>query len=104
MFKCKSKVQWDTLTSVRIATSLSLQTINAREGVEKGEPPCIACGNVNWYSHYERWHGDAIKKLEIKPPYHPAISLLGIYLKETKMEKDTHIPLFIAALFTITRT
>ena len=44
------------------------------------------------------------KKLEIKPPYHPAISLLGIYLKETKMEKDTCSPVFIAALFTIART
>ena len=30
--------------------------------------------------------------------------LLGIYNKETKIEKDTCIPLFIAALFTIART
>ena len=34
----------------------------------------------------------------------PAISLLGIYPEETKIEKDTYIPLFIAALFTIART
>ena len=44
------------------------------------------------------------KKLGIKPPYDPAIRLLGIYPEETKIEKDTYIPLFIAALFTITRT
>ena len=45
-----------------------------------------------------------LKKLGIKPPYDPAIPLLGIYHEETKVEKDTCIPLFIAALFTIVRT
>ena len=44
-----------------------------------------------------------LKKLGIKPPYDPAIPLLGIYPEETKVEKDTYIPLFIAALFTIAR-
>ena len=43
-------------------------------------------------------------KLGIKPPYDPVIPLLGIYPEETKIERDTYIPLFIAALFTITRT
>ena len=41
------------------------------------------------------------KNLGIKLPYDPAIPLLGIYPEETKMEKDTCIPLFIAALSTI---
>ena len=45
-----------------------------------------------------------LKKLGIKLPYDPAIPLLGIYPEETKTEKDTCIPLFIAALFTIART
>ena len=45
-----------------------------------------------------------LKKLGIKPPYDPAISLLGIYPEETKIERDICIPLFIAALFTIART
>ena len=45
-----------------------------------------------------------LKKLGIKPSYDPGIPLLGIYPKETKIEKDTCIPLFIAALFTIART
>ena len=45
-----------------------------------------------------------LKKLEIKAPYDLAIPLLGIYPEETKTEKDTGIPLFIAALFTIART
>ena len=45
-----------------------------------------------------------LKKLGIKPPYDSAIPLLGIYPEETKTEKDTCIPLFTAALFTIART
>ena len=44
------------------------------------------------------------KKLELKPLYDPATPLLGIYPEETKIEKDTCIPLFTAALFTIART
>ena len=34
------------------------------------------------------------KKLGIKPPSDPAIPLLGIYLEETKIEKDTLYPIF----------
>ena len=45
-----------------------------------------------------------LKKLGIKPPYDPAIPLLGIYPEETKIEKDMCTPLFIAAVFTIART
>ena len=44
-----------------------------------------------------------LKKLGIKPSCDPAIPLLGIYSEETKIEKDTCIPLFIAALFTIVK-
>ena len=43
-------------------------------------------------------------KIGIKPPYDPAIPLLGIYSEENNIEKDICIPLFIAALFTIART
>ena len=42
-----------------------------------------------------------LKKLGIKPPYDPVIPLLGIYPEETKIEKDTCIPFFTAALITI---
>ena len=41
-----------------------------------------------------------LRKLGIKPPYDPAIPLLGIYPGEVRVEKDTCIPLFITALFT----
>ena len=42
-----------------------------------------------------------LKKLGIKPQYDPAIPFLGIYPEETKIERDTCIPLFIAEWFTI---
>ena len=45
-----------------------------------------------------------LKKLEIKPPYDPAIPLLDIYPEETQSERETCIPLFIEALLTIART
>ena len=71
---------------------------------------CIVGGNVNWYSHYGRWYGDSLK-----PPYDPEIPLLGTKTEETdfeknwftlrkpKLKKNTCIPLFTAALFTIAR-
>ena len=37
-------------------------------------------------------------------PYDPAIPLLGIHTKETRSERDTCTPMFIAALFIIART
>ena len=45
-----------------------------------------------------------LKKLGIKPPYDPAIPLLGIYPEETRVEKDACILLFTAALFKLART
>ena len=45
-----------------------------------------------------------LKKLGIKPPFDPAIPLLGICPDETKIEKDTHTPIFIEALCTMART
>ena len=44
------------------------------------------------------------KKTGTKPSYYPAIALLSIYPEETKIEKDTCIPFFIATLFAIPRT
>ena len=45
-----------------------------------------------------------LKKLGMKQPYDLAIPLLGIYPEETKIERDTGIPVFTAALLTIART
>ena len=47
-----------------------------------------------------------LKKLKMELLYDPAISVQGIYLKETKTlcQKDTCTPVFRAALFTIAKT
>ena len=41
-----------------------------------------------------------LKKLEIELPYNPEIPLLGIYTKETRIERDTCTPMFITAQLT----
>ena len=45
-----------------------------------------------------------LKKPGITLPYDPAIPLLGIHTKETRIERDTCTPVFIAALSIIART
>ena len=45
-----------------------------------------------------------LKKLEMELPYNTEIPLLGIHIEETRIERDTCTPTFIAALFTTART
>ena len=45
-----------------------------------------------------------LKKLQIELSYDPAIPLLDIHTEETRIERDTCTPVFIAALFIIART
>ena len=47
-----------------------------------------------------------LQKIKNQLPYDSAIPLLGIYLKEMKpgYQKDILIPMFIATLFTVTKT
>ena len=61
-------------------------------------------GTANRYSQLWRTWWRFLKKLEIELPYDPAIPLLGICTKETRIERDTCTPIFTAALFTIART
>ena len=44
------------------------------------------------------------KKLDIELPYDSAIPPMGIHTMETRIERDTCTPIFIAALSTIART
>ena len=44
-----------------------------------------------------------LKKLELELPHDPAIPHLGTHTKETRSERDTCTPMFIAALFIIAR-
>ena len=58
-------------------------------------------GNVAWSQGRTVWR--VPKKLEIELPYNPAIPLMGIHTEETRIERDTCTPVFIAALFIIAR-
>ena len=65
----------------------------------------VDVGNIILLDKNKFFCNDIIQDAPIlKLPYDSAIPLLGIYPEETKIEKDTYIPLFIAALYTIART
>ena len=72
--------------------------------MEKKETSYNVGGSVNWCSHCEEQYEASLKKLKIELPYDPAIPLLGINLEKTMDRKDTCTSIFIAALFTITKT
>ena len=72
--------------------------------MEKRVPSYTVGGNVNWYNHFGKQCGDTSEKLNIEPPYDLASPLLGIYPDETLIQKDTHTPIFTAALSTIAKT
>ena len=96
------------LTSVRMAIIKKSTNNKYWRGCGEKEMLLIfcgnVCGNVNWFQPLWKTVWRFLKELGIKPPYNPAIPLLGIYPEETKIAKHTCIPLLIAALFTITRT
>ena len=69
----------------------------------KGNPPTLLVGMQTSTATMAPQCGDSLK-LEIELPYDPAIPLLGIHTEETRIERDTCIPMFIAALFIIART
>ena len=74
---------------------------------ERRKPPCTVGGIVNWYSHYGKQYGGSLNNFKIELPYDPAILLLRMYSKVLKILtwKDicTLPPMFIAALFTISK-
>ena len=69
----------------------------------KGNPLTLLVGMQTSTATMENSVG-FLKKLKIKLPYDPAIPLLGIHTEETRIERDTCTPMFIAVLFIIART
>ena len=60
------------------------------------------CKKAKWLS--EEALQISVKRREAKSKgYNPAIPMLGIHTKETRIERDTCTPRFIAALFTVDR-
>ena len=93
-------------TPVRMSV---IQKSTSNKCWKKREPSYTVGGNANYYTTTTTmplwrivWR--VLKKLEIELPYDPAIPLLGIHTEETRIERDTCTPMFIAALFIIART
>ena len=61
----------------------------------KQAPSYTVGGKANQYSRYGEQCGDSLKN-EIELRYDPEIPLLGIHTKETRIERDTCTPMFIA--------
>ena len=74
--------------------------------VEERKSLCTIGGNVNLNSSYGKHYGVSSKNLKLA--YDPSIPLLGIHMKETKSQslswRTICTPMFMAALFTITKT
>ena len=54
-------------------------------GCVKRKHSYTVLGNANWCHHYGKQCGDSFKKLGIELPYDPAIPLLGIHTKDTRI-------------------
>ena len=70
----------------------------------KGNPLTLLVGMQTSTAVMENSVWRFLKKLEIELPYYLAVPLLGIYTKETRIERGMCTPMFITALFTIVRT
>ena len=75
------------------------QTINPAELVEKRE--LLYCW---WECKLVQTLWRFLETLIIKLSYDPTILQLGIYPKETIIERNASTPMFVAALFTVTWT
>ena len=73
--------------------------------MERKESLCTLSGNVNWCNYYGKKFGGFSKRLKIEQSYDPAFPVQGIYPQEVKIGSQRAIcnPMFIAALFTITK-
>ena len=87
------------LTLVSTTTIKNLQTVNAGESMKKRERSYTISGNLNGYNHHGEQYAGSIKKLKIELLYDLATPLLGIYVKKIRIQKDTCIPVFSAALY-----
>ena len=91
------------LTPVRMATTKSLQAINAGEGGGKKGTLLHCWWECKLVQPLWRTVWRFLEKLEAELLYDPAIPLLGIHTEETRSERDMCTPMFIAALFIIAR-
>ena len=69
----------------------NLQTVNAGEGVKKGESSCTDSGNVNWYSHCGKQYGGSLKT-ENRTNIWPSSLTHGYVPWGNHNQKETHTP------------
>ena len=74
--------------------------------MEKREPSFTVDGNANWYSHYGEQCGDSLKsqKQNCHMTQQSHCWAYTAVSEETRIERDSCTPMFIAALFIIART
>uniref|UniRef100_A0ABI7XYK7 Uncharacterized protein n=1 Tax=Felis catus TaxID=9685 RepID=A0ABI7XYK7_FELCA len=94
------------LTLVRVAKTNNSGNNRFWQGCgEREEHSCTVGGNANWCSHSGKQYGGSSKNFKVELSYDPAIALLGIYPKDTKMlvQKGTCTPMFTTVLSTIAK-
>ena len=69
----------------------------------KGNPPTLLVGMQTSTATMQN-SVEIPLKIANRTTYDSAIPLLGIHTEETRIERDTWTPMFIAALFTIAKT
>ena len=81
------------------------KTTGVGEVLKRGKPSFTVGGNANWCTLLWRILRKFLKKLQIELSFDPAIELLDIYPKYTKIqiERRTCTPMVIAALSTIAK-
>ena len=72
--------------------------------LQKREPSYTLGGDISWYKPLWKTVRRFLKKLKVELPYDPVIPLPSIYTDKAIIQKDTCTPMFIAALFKITKT
>ena len=86
------------LTPVKMSAIKKPRNLQAGEGAEKKEHS-HCWWECKLVEPLRRTVWRFLKKLEIELPCDPAILILGIHTKETRIERNTYTPMFIAALY-----
>ena len=103
--KCKSKPKWDITSHLLVCLISKREELSTSNDVEKMEPLCTIVGNVSWCNNYGKQYGSSSKnKIKIELPYDPEISTSGYISKGKEITILICTPMFIEALFTITKT